>query len=85
MGRGQGYGTATAIEWLNTGTWYLRPVVKYGSYPKGGAVMTAEGKRRGGGRFRKRCGRGLSYVITKSQYWGMAEGGRCKVRARGRG
>ena len=42
MGRGPGCGTATAIEGgerLNTGARYWRPVVKYRSYPGGGAVM----------------------------------------------
>ena len=36
VGRGRGYGTTTAIERLNTGTWYWRPAEKYGSYPSGG-------------------------------------------------
>ena len=68
MGRGPGCGTATAIEGgerLYAGTRYRTPAVKYGSYPGGGAVMTAEGERRGGGRLRRRWGRGLSYDISR--------------------
>ena len=43
------------------------------------------GERRGGGRFRRRWGRGLSYVITKSQYWGMWGGEQAPGEGEGRG
>ena len=51
----------------------------------GGTVMTAEGERPGGGSFRRRCGRGLSYVITKSQYWDMGEGEQAQGEGEGCG
>ena len=74
VGRGRGYGTTTAIERLNTGTWYWRLAEKYGLYPRGGTVMTAEGERRGGGCFRRWWGRGLSYVLGFSVLPSTPEG-----------